>query len=123
MTIRILYVDDEPDIREVACLALELDPELEVRACGSGAEAIETAQVWQPQLILLDVMMPGLDGPATFERLKAIPSTAMIPTVFITARTQTRETDTFKQMGVAGVIAKPFDPMTLADTVRSFLPG
>jgi len=121
MSIKILYVDDEPDIREIACLSLELDPELEVRPCASGAEALELVKGWQPDLILLDVMMPGLDGPTTFQRMKENPEIASVPTVFITARTQARDTEGFRQMGIAGVIAKPFDPMTLAATARSFL--
>ena len=69
MTLRILYVDDEADIREVAVMALELDPELEVRDCGSGADAVALATSWKPDLVLLDVMMPGMDGPATLEQL------------------------------------------------------
>ena len=121
MGIRVLYVDDEADIREIACLSLQLDPELEVWPCASGAEALEVVQAWQPHLILLDVMMPGIDGPTTYQRLQENPRTASIPTVFITARTQSAETDRFNQMGVAGVIAKPFDPMTLAATARGFL--
>ena len=76
--IRILYVDDEADIREIAQMSLELDPELEVRTCGSGAEAIEQAESWQPQLILLDVMMPVMDGPTVFAHLRRRPATADI---------------------------------------------
>ncbi|MFN6935158.1 MAG: response regulator [Tsuneonella sp.] len=121
--IRILYVDDEADIREVAQLSLELDPDLEVRSCASGAEGLGVAIEWHPHLILLDVMMPGMDGPTTFTRLREQSETADIPVVFITARTQAHEVERFYELGAWGVLAKPFDPMTLADQVRALLDG
>lgn len=121
MSLRILYVDDEADIREVAKLALELDPEIEVRTCASGEEALEVTSVWQPQLILLDVMMPGMDGPTTLARLRERAETADIMILFITARTQAHEVERFLALGAAGVIAKPFDPMTLASEARSHI--
>ena len=119
--IRILYVDDEADIREVAQMSLELDPEIEVRACASGAEAIAEAAAWQPHLILLDVMMPGMDGPTVFAHLREQPETADMPVVFITARTQASEVQGFKDLGARGVLAKPFDPLTLAANARALL--
>ena len=117
---RILYVDDEPDIREVACLSLELDPDFEVRSCGSGAEALALLEggTWLPDLILLDVMMPGMDGPTTFGELRARPALAAIPVVFITARTQSYEVERFLKLGALGAIAKPFDPMELPAEAR-----
>jgi CheY-like chemotaxis protein len=118
---RILYVDDEADIREVAQMALELDPGFEVRACASGAEALQVVGAWRPDLILLDVMMPGMDGPTVFAALAAREDTAAIPVVFITARTQVREVTGLQDLGARGVLAKPFDPMTLADQVRSLI--
>jgi len=121
VTIRILYVDDEDDIREVASMSLELDPDFEVRSCASGSDALPVAEDWKPNLILLDVMMPGMDGPATFALLRSRPATADIPVVFITARTQVTEVEGFKALGAKGVIAKPFDPMSLAAQVRSYL--
>lgn len=121
MTSRILYVDDEDDIREVAAMSLELDPELEVRTCSSGTEAIAVASEWQPRLILLDVMMPGMDGPTTLGRLREQHETSDIPVVFITARTQAQEVEAFKALGARGVISKPFDPMALAAKVREYL--
>jgi len=123
MVSRILYVDDEDDIREVATMSLELDPDLEVRACASGEEALSQVAAWRPDLILLDVMMPGMDGPSTFANLRERPDTAETPVVFITARTQAREVDALKELGAAGVIAKPFDPMSLATIVRTYLSG
>jgi two-component system OmpR family response regulator len=119
---RVLYVDDEPDIREVACMALELDPDFEVRCCASGREGLATARDWLPHIILLDVMMPGLDGPSTLGILKADPCLAHIPVVFITARVHAGEIEAFRERGAAGVLRKPFDPMTLAEDVRAFLP-
>ena len=119
---RVLYVDDEPDIREVACMALELDPDFEVRCVGSGREGLAAAREWLPHIILLDVMMPGLDGPSTLGILKADPCLAHIPVVFITARVHAGEIEAFRERGAAGVLRKPFDPMTLAEDVRAFLP-
>jgi CheY-like chemotaxis protein len=119
--LRVLYVDDEPDIREVVELALGLDPSLWVRSCSSGTQALAAAADWSPDIILCDVVMPGLNGPETLARLRACPQTADIPFVFMTSRVQARELEQFKSLGAAGVIVKPFDPMTLADSVRSHL--
>lgn len=123
MTSEILYVDDEADIREIAEMAIGLDPSLIVRTCGSGQEGFEQARQSPPDLMLLDVMMPGLDGPSVLSLLQEDPVTASVPVVFITARTQEQEIAHLKQLGARGVIAKPFDPMTLAEQVRSFLDG
>ena len=89
--VRVLHVDDEPDIREVVELSLGLDPDLTVRSCGSGGDALAAAAAWSPDLILLDVMMPLMDGPTTLSRLRQSPNTAAIPVVFMTARAQPRE--------------------------------
>jgi CheY-like chemotaxis protein len=119
--LRILHVDDEPDIREVVEMALGLDPIFSVRGCGSGEEAVSAASAWKPDLILLDVMMPVMDGPTTLSRLREKSNTATIPVVFMTARAQPRELERFISLGAEGVIAKPFDPMTLASSVRSYV--
>jgi CheY-like chemotaxis protein len=118
MSKRILYVDDQADIREVASMALELEPNFEVRTAASGVEAIELASVWGPDLIMLDVMMPGMDGPTTLTRLREQEDTRETPVIFITARTQAKEVEGFRALGAVGVIAKPFDPMQLAAEVR-----
>lgn len=123
MSDRILYIDDEADIREVAAMALELDPGFEVRTCASGSDGLAAAREWQPALILLDVMMPELDGPGVLERLRQDPATAAIPVVFITARTQAHEVERLRALGARGVLAKPFDAMTLAGQVRELLHG
>lgn len=118
---RILYIDDEADIREIAALSLELEGDLDVRCCASGAEGIVAAREWQPALILLDVMMPQIDGPTTYGGLANDPATASIPVVFITARTQSADVDALKALGARGVIAKPFDPMALGGQVKALI--
>lgn len=120
--IRILLVDDEPDIREIVDVSLGLDREIRTRACASGADALVTAADWSPSLILLDVMMPIMDGPATLANLRKNPRTAHIPVLFLTARTQAAEIEHFISLGAQGVLSKPFDAMTLAALVRSHLP-
>lgn len=120
--VRILLVDDEPDIREVVDVSLGLDPEFKTRACASGADALAVAAQWSPSIILLDVMMPLMDGPTTLAKLRKDPRTADIPVVFLTARTQTEEIRQFISLGAKGVLCKPFDPMTLAASVRGYLP-
>ena len=120
--IRILLVDDEPDIRAVVDVSLGLDGEFSTRACASGADALVTAAQWSPSLILLDVMMPLMDGPTTLANLRKDPRTAHIPVVFLTARTQADEIEQYISLGAQGVLSKPFDPMKLAASVRSYLP-
>jgi CheY-like chemotaxis protein len=122
-SVRVLHVDDEPDIREIVEVSLGLDPAFAVRSCASGGDALAATSDWSPDLILLDVMMPEMDGPMTLERLRARPQTADIPVVFMTARAQPSEFDRFLSLGAAGVIAKPFDPMTLSALVRRYAPA
>lgn len=116
---RILYIEDKADIRTVALLALEVVGGFTVKACASGQEALAEAEAFAPDLILSDVMMPEMDGPTTFKALKALPSLSHVPVIFMTAKVQADEIDYFKSLGVSDVIAKPFDPMTLADQVRN----
>jgi CheY-like chemotaxis protein len=118
INLRTLSVDDEPDIREIIDLSLGLDPLFAVRACPTGRDALRDAVEWRPDLILLDVMMPVMDGVTTLAELRADRRTAMIPVVFMTARAQTHEKERFKSLGAAGVIPKPFDPMRLPALVR-----
>ena len=117
--IRVLYVDDEPDIREIAQLSLALDPEFEVRTAGSGEEALAVVAEWQPAIILLDVMMPVMDGPAVLSRMRERGIDTHV--VFVTARAQRAEMQSFSMLDARGVIAKPFDPVSLASRVRVFL--
>ena len=102
-------------------MSLEMDPGFEVRECGSGREALIIAASWQPDLILLDVMMPELDGPETSRRLRADPRTAHIPFAFITAKAQPADIEALLGEGALAVISKPFDPTKLADQARQLL--
>ena len=115
---RVLHVEDEPDIQEVARMALEAVGGLTVEQAGSGKEALAKAAVFAPDVILLDVMMPGMDGPSTLAELRRSPATASIPVIFMTAKVQHQEVERYKQLGALDVIAKPFDPMTLSDSIR-----
>jgi CheY-like chemotaxis protein len=115
---RILLVDDEADIRMVARLALEALGGFQVDECASGVEAPALAARLKPQLILMDVMMPVQDGPTTFRALRAELDLPRIPVVFMTAKVQPQEVEALRVLGALDVIAKPFDPMTLAQTVR-----
>ena len=115
---RILYVEDEPDIQAVAKLALEAVGGFQVEVCGSGQDALRLVGEYRPDLILLDVMMPGMDGPTTLEKLKELPEGAHTPVIFLTAKTQTSEVQHYQALGAIDVISKPFDPMTLAQQVR-----
>lgn len=124
MTIeKVLLVDDEPDIRRIGELSLKAVGKLAVTLAASGEEALALARAARPDVVLLDVMMPGLDGPATLEKLRSEPDTAAIPVVFMTAKTQKHETERFLALGAAGVIHKPFDPMTLPAELRRLLEG
>ena len=115
---RILYVDDEADIREIVQLALESVGGFTVGLCDSGACALERAQSFRPDLILLDVMMPGMDGFETLQRLRQVPDVAGIPVVFMTAKVQPNDLNRYRGLGAAEVIVKPFDPMTLPGQVQ-----
>ncbi|WP_018953810.1 response regulator [Thioalkalivibrio sulfidiphilus] len=115
---RILYVEDDPDIQAIARLALEKVGGFTVHVCACGEAALNEAPGFAPDLILLDVMMPGLDGPGTLKALRADPNLATIPVVFMTAKAQPQELEQLLALGAVGVIAKPFDPMTLAEQLR-----
>jgi CheY-like chemotaxis protein len=117
----VLVVDDEDHIREVAAVSLELTAGWEIRQACSGTEGIEVANSWRPDAVLLDVMMPDMDGPAAFCQLKADERTANIPVVFLTAKVQTSDRHRYTCLGVKGVIAKPFDPLGLAGRVSEIL--
>ena len=115
---KILHVEDEPDIREIALLALETVGGFSVESCGSGDEALEKAPGFMPDLFLMDIMMPGMDGPATLVELRKMPEFADTPVIFMTAKAQAQEVVRFKELGAIDVITKPFDPITLSDQIR-----
>jgi CheY-like chemotaxis protein len=117
----ILIIDDEEDIRAVAALSLETVAGWEVATANSGAQGLARAESLQPEAILLDVMMPGMDGRATFAALQKNPKTAAIPVVLLTAKTQSSERDQLAAMGVAGLLTKPFDPLTLPGEIAAIL--
>lgn len=114
---KIMFVEDDEDVREIANITLTSVGGFSVTMCASGAEALKKVLEAKPQLILLDVMMPGMDGPTTLKNLQLMPEVSQIPVIFITAKVQTREIVSYKEMGVLDVIAKPFDPMTLSEKV------
>jgi CheY-like chemotaxis protein len=118
---RILIVDDEEDIREVAQLTLEAVGGWEVLTAASGNEALAKAASQQPDAILLDIMMPDLDGLATFQKLQTNPVTQHIPVILLTAKVQAADRHRFAELGLTAMIVKPFDPMTLAERVADAL--
>ncbi|MBD3669575.1 MAG: response regulator [Gammaproteobacteria bacterium] len=115
---KILYVEDEPDIQAVTKLALEEIGDFTLEVCSNGDEALEKAVSFAPDLLLLDVMMPGMDGPTTLKALREINEIASTPAIFMTAKVQPHEVEEYKALGAIDVIAKPFDPMTLSDNLR-----
>ena len=116
---RILYVEDQADIQVIARMALVKRGGFEVRICSSGVEALATAPGFAPDLLLLDVMMPGMDGSATLQGLRALAGTAATPAVFLTAKAEPQVNAELMAQGAIGVILKPFDAMTLADAIRA----
>ncbi len=122
----VVYVDDEPDIREVVQLSLELTEGLQVQTCESGEQALQMVPQLRPDLVLLDVMMPVMDGPATLQRLRGIDGLVDLPVIFMTAIAMPQEVARFLELGAVAVIAKPFDPMQLGNQVLAIweaLPG
>ncbi|HEX5720499.1 MAG TPA: response regulator [Thermoanaerobaculia bacterium] len=119
---RVLFVEDDPDVQTVARVALEALGGFTVLGCTSGAEALERVEAFAPDLILLDVVMPGMDGLETLKALRLLPRTggiAAVPVVFMTASAEAQDVSEYRAAGAVDVIAKPFDPMTLSTTVRS----
>ncbi|MBZ2189361.1 response regulator [Alcanivorax sp. JB21] len=116
---RVLYVEDEPDIRAVAELALGAVGGFELCTCESGEQAVREAVAFAPDLMILDVMMPGMDGPSTLRALRAMPEMAGVPAIFMTAKVQPEEVKQLLALGALEVIPKPFDPMTLAQRVMT----
>jgi CheY-like chemotaxis protein len=118
---RILIIDDEDDIREVAALSLESIAGWQVCTASSGAEGMRLAAIELPDAILMDVMMPAMDGPTTFREMQKLPSLANIPVILLTAKVQGVDQRRFAGLGVTAVLFKPFDPLTLADQMSEAL--
>jgi len=118
---KIMIIDDEDDIREVAALSLESVAGWEVIRASSGAQGIARAAEQHPDAILLDVMMPGMDGPTTFQELRKNPATARIPVLLLTAKVQGNDQRRFADLGVEAVLFKPFDPLKLSTQIANAL--
>ena len=120
---KVLIVDDEADIRRIGELSLQGVGGWDVLLAASGAEGVEAAQAHRPDLILMDMMMPEMDGLAALLELRRLPQTACTPVIFMTAKVQRDEVAHYLEAGAAGVVHKPFDPMTLPDEIRTILNG
>jgi DNA-binding response OmpR family regulator len=116
---KILHVDDDPDIREIALIALEMVGGFTVAQCSSGQEALDCVVDFEPDLILLDVMMPDMDGVQTFQNIKKIDGLEFTPVIFVTARAHEESIAALLENGAAGVVTKPFDPMALGEQVQN----
>ncbi len=121
--LKVLYVEDDPDIQTIARIALEDIGKLDVRACESGEQALAAIENFQPDLMLLDVMMPTMDGPTLLTHLRKTANGATAKVIFMTARVQHNEVQQYLSLGAIDVIAKPFDPLTLADQIVNIVRG
>jgi len=119
--VKVLLVDDEADIRRIAALSLSAVGGMEVVQASGGSDGIRMAREGRPDVILLDMMMPGLDGLATFQALRSTPDTSTIPVIFLTAKVMSAEVDRLRGLGARGVLIKPFDPMALPHLLRELL--
>jgi len=116
---RICYVEDDEDIQRIVRMSLERVGKMTVAVVTDSTQAIETFVEFRPDLVMLDWMMPVLDGPAVFKQMKLRPETSSLPVVFITARASQRDLDELKELGAAGTISKPFSPKDLPDQLRA----
>lgn len=119
--IKILHVEDDADIREIAFMALEMSGEFDVLQCGSGADALTRVEAFEPDVFLFDMMMPGMTGRETLDQMRKIPTLVSVPVIFMTARAQHSEIEELLKNGAVKVISKPFDPLALADQIKGAL--
>lgn len=117
--LRVLYVDDDQDIRTIVMISLDGQPDITLETAASGQQALEASQRFKPQLILLDVMMPGMDGPTTLAQLRRSPGMEQVPVAFVTAKVQPGEVSELLALGASAVISKPFNPIQLPEQVRT----
>jgi len=116
---RLLYVDDDPTLTLLTRISLEKVGGFTVMTCASGGEALTAVEAFAPDVILLDVMMPGMDGPATLAALRRLPALAEVPVIFMTAKVQDDDMTRYRELGAADVIGKPYDPVKLPELVRA----
>lgn len=116
---KIIYAEDEKDIQTIVQMVIDSISNYEIKFCDNGVELLEQYEEYAPDLIMLDVMMPELDGISTFNELKKLDKAKDIPVILITAKAQTHEVEEYLQQGLIGVITKPFDPMTICDTIQN----
>ena len=119
--IKLLHVEDDADIREIAQMSLEMMGEFDVIQCESGEDALVQVQDYTPDVILLDMMMPGMTGRQTLEKMREMPHLQDVPAIFMTARAQQAEQDELRKVGASEVISKPFDPMSLGDQIKAII--
>ncbi len=119
--IKLLHVEDDADIREIAQMSLDMTGEFEVVQCESGEDALRQVQDYTPDVMLLDMMMPGMTGRQTLEKMREMPHLQEVPAIFMTARAQQSEQDELREIGASDVISKPFDPMSLADQIKQII--
>ncbi|MDF1726476.1 MAG: response regulator [Sulfitobacter sp.] len=119
--IKLLHVEDDADIREIAQMSLEMSGDFEIVQCESGEKALATVADYTPDVFLLDMMMPGMTGRQTLEKMREMPHLKNVPAIFMTARAQQSEQDELRQIGASEVISKPFDPMSLADQIKEIM--
>lgn len=120
---RILLADDEPDILEISRIALETVGGFEVSVCLSGKTLLERLPEFKPDLVIVDVLMPDMTGPEVFEEIRQRPEYDEVPVIYLTGVIQEEELEDLRETGVADIILKPFDPMTLADRINGVLKG
>ena len=119
--IKLLHVEDDADIREIAQMSLEMSGDFEVVQCESGEAALATVADFTPDVFLLDMMMPGMTGRQTLEKMREMPHLKDVPAIFMTARAQQSEQEELRQIGASEVISKPFDPMSLGDQIKDII--
>lgn len=117
-SLKILYAEDEPDVQTIVEISVWSTSDYQIKTCKNGKELLECVEEYNPDLILLDVMMPEMDGPTTYKNLQLNEKTKNIPVIFITAKAQSHEVQLFKETGVIGVITKPFDPVSLCSDIQ-----
>ena len=120
---RICYVEDDEDIQRIVRMSLERIGKMTVEVCSDPLKAIDAITAFGPQMVMLDWMMPGMDGPTLFKKMKEVPATASLPVVFITAKASKKELDELRELGAAGTLSKPFTPKDLPEQLRQIWAG